>query len=385
MVHPDLFVILLGGVSHKQSVLWSSVRVAQSVPQGGKLAVVVVEVQVVNSVASSSVHHRVIGNIVSVVDHDGPEVDKGEQQQVRHLVQRQEHRIQVVWQRLREAVHRMEGVGSKWSANNPLVVRFMQTLVHGGPVQPAVEEVDAAVGEENEHGELQPEHLPSTGLFGNVEIQLGEAVQLQEEERDGERHHNGDSGHGLPELQGDLVLQVSGMVEDLLVENENVGRRRHEKIQEPAEDGGDDKKREELSEHIASRKERHVGVFGKRQVDGRHLAVDFIFSLVVADDFGQVGHGRRQVPRGGDGRVVQDWRLELFQEELGHGSVFREGPGIGFIQEESVCDFKDDIHVERDVSCYRYGRTREGIYCKTFFSFVLRFVSIMQVVYIALV
>ncbi|KAH3673462.1 hypothetical protein WICPIJ_009773 [Wickerhamomyces pijperi] len=150
---PGHFVELLALV--EQLGFWLSVRVTQSVPQGGELTVVVVEVQVVDGVASSTVDDRVVGHVLTVVDHHGPEVDEGEKKQVRHLVQWEDKRVDVVWQGLHVAVNRVEGVGGERSRDQPLVVWLVERLVDTWPVQPSVDQVDAEVSEHDEGWELQ--------------------------------------------------------------------------------------------------------------------------------------------------------------------------------------------------------------------------------------
>ena len=56
----------------------------------------------------------------------------------------------VVRQRLREAVERVESVAGVRGGHNPLVVRLVQPLVADGMVLPAVNPVDAIVGEDEE-------------------------------------------------------------------------------------------------------------------------------------------------------------------------------------------------------------------------------------------
>lgn len=64
------------------------VATAHAVPQGGELSIVVVEVEMVHGVAGGSVDHRAVGNVFTVVDQDGPEVDETEKENVGELLER---------------------------------------------------------------------------------------------------------------------------------------------------------------------------------------------------------------------------------------------------------------------------------------------------------
>lgn len=55
------------GLLVEQLEVWSTVRTSKSVPEGGVLSVVVVEVQVVHGVAGGAVDDGRVGNILSVI------------------------------------------------------------------------------------------------------------------------------------------------------------------------------------------------------------------------------------------------------------------------------------------------------------------------------
>ena len=55
-----------------------AIAASEAVPDGGVLAKVVVEVEVVGGVTGSAVNDRVVGNVLAVVDQDCPEVDEQE-------------------------------------------------------------------------------------------------------------------------------------------------------------------------------------------------------------------------------------------------------------------------------------------------------------------
>lgn len=211
-----------------------AVAAAQAVPEGGVLAVVVVEGQVVDAVAGGAVDDGVVRHELAVVDQDGPEVDKDEQEDVAHLLQGEEQGEDVVGEGLGEAVERVEGVGGVRGGHDPLVVRLVQVSVDQRVVQPAVNPVDAEVGEENEEGILEPVVGGEGGLVGAV-VELGVAADLEKHHEHGQDGHGGHGDHGLLDLKFDLVAEVFRVFECLLVEDEDVRQRRQEKVEEDSE------------------------------------------------------------------------------------------------------------------------------------------------------
>lgn len=147
----------------EELVVGLAVAATEAIPESGELSVVVVEVQVVHGVASGAVDNRAVGNIFTVVDHDGPDVDEHEQSNVGELLQREEEGEDVVRQRLSVAVERVESVRGEWRRHDPLVVRLVQLLVNHGVVQAAVNPVDEEVGEADEEGELEKQ-VPATEI-----------------------------------------------------------------------------------------------------------------------------------------------------------------------------------------------------------------------------
>jgi hypothetical protein len=77
-------------------VLGHSVGAAQAVKGREELAVVDLESRVVQRVAGGAVDDGVVGEVLAVVDHDGPEVDKDEEEDVGHLLQREDKGEDVV-------------------------------------------------------------------------------------------------------------------------------------------------------------------------------------------------------------------------------------------------------------------------------------------------
>lgn len=125
--------LLQGSLPHQGRRV--SVGTAQTVPQRKVLAVVVVEEEVVVSVVGRAVDDAgqlVRHSVVAVVNGDGPDVDEDVEGQVEHLVQREEERVDVVWQPLHEAVHRVEGVAGKRRCDLPHVVGLVEQLPSPG-------------------------------------------------------------------------------------------------------------------------------------------------------------------------------------------------------------------------------------------------------------
>lgn len=59
---------------------------------------------------------------------------------------------EVIRHGLQIAVERVEGVRGERSGDHPFMVRFVKALVYSGPVQPAVDKVDAQIREPQEEG-----------------------------------------------------------------------------------------------------------------------------------------------------------------------------------------------------------------------------------------
>lgn len=66
--------------------------------------------------------------VVTIVNWDGPYINKHIEAQVEYLVQGKEERVDVVGQTLKKAVHRVESVAGERSRDFPDVVRFMEIL-----------------------------------------------------------------------------------------------------------------------------------------------------------------------------------------------------------------------------------------------------------------
>jgi hypothetical protein len=165
----------------KQLLVRLPVAAPQPIPQRGELAIVVVEVKMVHGVAGGAVDDGGVGDVLAVVDEDGPDVDEDEEGDVGEFLEREEEGEEVVGQRLGEAVDRVEGVRGEGGGHDPLVVRFVQAFVDCRVVEGAVDPVDAEVGEEDEDGELEVVVQWEGGGGGGI-IELGVAADFGEEE-----------------------------------------------------------------------------------------------------------------------------------------------------------------------------------------------------------
>ncbi len=105
---PHLLPHLL--LASEQFLVRLSISASESIPQRRILPVVEVKVQMVHRVARGAVDDFIIVCVFPVVDHDGPDVDKNEKENIRVFLQRKEKREHVVGNALHEAVERVERV-----------------------------------------------------------------------------------------------------------------------------------------------------------------------------------------------------------------------------------------------------------------------------------
>jgi hypothetical protein len=219
----------------KQLLVRFPVAATQTIPQRGELAIVVVEVKMVHGVAGGAVDDGGVGDVLAVVDEDGPDVDEDEEGDVGEFLEREEEGEDVVGQRLGEAVDGVEGVRGEGGGHDPFVVRFVQAFVDCRVVEGAVDPVDAEVGEEDEDGELEVV-VQWEGRGGGELVEFGVAADFGEEEWGGEDGHDGHGDHGLFHFEADLVLEVFRVGEGCMVEDEKVGRGRADKVDDEAKD-----------------------------------------------------------------------------------------------------------------------------------------------------
>lgn len=109
--------------------IWFAITSSQSIPEGGELAIVDVEVQMMPGVAGSAIDDGRVGVILSVVDEDGPEVDEAKEPDEGELLQGEDERKEVVGDGLSETVDRMESVRGVRCWDDPFVMWLVKGLV----------------------------------------------------------------------------------------------------------------------------------------------------------------------------------------------------------------------------------------------------------------
>ena len=176
-----------------------------------------------HSVASSAIDDVGIRYVFAVVDEDGPDVYEDEEGDVGEFLKGEEEREEVVWDALGEAVEGMEGVRGVGRGHDPFVVGFVEGFVEAGVVETAVDPVDEEVGKADEEGELEVV-VECEGGVGGCVVEFSVAANFKEEKGSGEDGHDGHGDHGLADFEGDLVLEVFGVGDGGVIEDEEVGK-----------------------------------------------------------------------------------------------------------------------------------------------------------------
>jgi len=73
---PLPFVLAHLCLATKKLLIWLPVAATHAVPQGSKLTIVVIEIEVVHGMAGGAVDDRGVGNVFAVVNHNSPDVDE---------------------------------------------------------------------------------------------------------------------------------------------------------------------------------------------------------------------------------------------------------------------------------------------------------------------
>lgn len=271
--------------------------------------------------ASRTIDNRVICEVLAVVDENRPEVDKDEEGDIGQLLQREEKGKDMVRQRLREAIERVEGMASVGRRHDPLVMRLVKVLVDEWVVQIAMNPVDAEVGEDEEDGELG-EVVPKSRAFIGRIVELAVSADFEAHQRGCAERHERHGLVGLNDLEPDLVLDELGVVQGTLVEDEDVRERRKEEVDEESENPDNKVQCNELTENIVARPCAHVGRL-------RWLNIDEL--------------ARRFVCPGGEGLA------RVGGDALGEVIGSRECwvcPGIDIVGDEGIGELENDIHLE---------------------------------------
>ena len=157
------------------------------------------------------------------MDQHGPDVDEDEESDVGEFGQREQEREDVVGKALGVTVQRVESVRGERRRHDPLVVRFVDVLVHFRVVESAVDPVDAQIREEDENGKLHVV-VPAARPLSRCVVQLRVAAGLRRKTRARwKMAMMGKCNIGLLHLELDLVLEVSRVLEGALVEYEDIG------------------------------------------------------------------------------------------------------------------------------------------------------------------
>ena len=222
-------------LTSEELIIWLFVAATEAVPEGGVLTVVVVEVQVVHGVASSTVNYRRVGDVLAVVDEDSPDIDEGEEGDVGELLKREDEWEDMVRKGLSIAVQWVESVRGIWSWHDPLVMWLVESLVDQWVVKTAVNQVDPEIGKDDEEWELEP-IVPYSWSVGAVVIQHRVAAYFGDEEGSCEDGHDRQSSACLSDFHTHLVLEELGMIEGIFVEDENVREGCEDEVDDKAKD-----------------------------------------------------------------------------------------------------------------------------------------------------
>lgn len=99
-----------------------AVGTSDAVPEGEVLAIVVVEVKMVDGVMGGRIDDIGVELVFAVVDQDRPQVDGAKHAQVDVLLHGYAEDKDMVRNRLEVAVQEVESVGGVWCRDDPLVV-----------------------------------------------------------------------------------------------------------------------------------------------------------------------------------------------------------------------------------------------------------------------
>lgn len=192
-----------------------------AIPERRVLAIVVVEVQVMNGMAGCSIDDRVVGEVLSVMDEDGPKDDKYEEHEERKLVHREYERKYVIREGLCPTIRGVEGIRSKRGRYHPLVMLLVESLVYERMVQASMNPINAEIGEEEEQGELQ-DVVPQSRSIGRSIIHLGVSASFGKDQGKSEERHARKRHESLLDLHSNLIFEIFGMLLLLFVEYEKV-------------------------------------------------------------------------------------------------------------------------------------------------------------------
>lgn len=145
------------------------------------MPVVVVEIQVVHSVASGTVHNGAIGNVLAIMNEDSPQIDETEQENISQFLKRKDERENMVRHTLRPSIKRVESVRSIRARHDPLMMRLVQSAVNARVVQASMNPVNEEIGETDEEWELQDTVIWER-FFGDGIVEFSVSADFQDEE-----------------------------------------------------------------------------------------------------------------------------------------------------------------------------------------------------------
>jgi len=188
------------------------------------------------------------------VDHDRPNVDNDKQAEIKVLVEREEENEEVIGQRLHVAVKGMKGVRCVRSRNDPLVMGLVESLINPRNVQPAMDPVDAHIGEEEE--EENREGPVRDAVVADVVVKPRVALDLTPKPRKGKEGETRDGREGAFELEADLVLEKTRVLHLIVIVEKEIGKARKGQVEQPASSARNDEERDGDSNVIVAREGR---------------------------------------------------------------------------------------------------------------------------------
>lgn len=186
-----------------------------------------------------------VADHVGVVNQNRPAVDKDKQTHVDEAVQGEDVDEDVVGQRLRVAIERVERVRGKRSRYEPLVMRLVDVLVQSRVVLEPVDPVDARVGEDEEEGHA--EDGVCQPIVADVVVKERVTPDLAQEPGQSEQIERCKCIQRTFDLESDLVLEETRVLLHVVVEKEVVRQASKCEVEDKDTDKGNGIKRDALS------------------------------------------------------------------------------------------------------------------------------------------
>ena len=139
---------------------------------------------------------------------------------------------------LRKPIKRMKGVARIWSRHDPFMMGFMQRLIDQRMVQSTMDPIDEEIREADEEWELE-NVVQGEWSIRRAIVEFCQATDFAKEEGGGEDCHYRERDESLADLKPDLILEVFGVGESCMVEDEDVGEGSAEEVDDGAEEPED--------------------------------------------------------------------------------------------------------------------------------------------------